>query len=78
MATAETIFDFSPALELRRAARNDIYWEWRRRLEAAHSLTPPRAGDPDNDVPVVRAWDPARGWQELRGALPQPTPASKR
>ncbi len=78
VATAETIFEFSPALELRRAARNDIYWEWRRRLEAAHALTPPRAGDPDGDVPVVRAWDPARGWQELRGTPPPMPPTSSK
>jgi hypothetical protein len=54
---ADAIFEFSPALELRRAAFSGLYWDWHRRLESSGTLRHPADACPER-TPAVSAVSP--------------------
>lgn len=68
------VFEFGPDLELRRAAYDDRYWEWHRRLEREGRLDHAQQACPDRDGPAIDRWAPDSGW--TRVGRPTPLGAS--
>jgi hypothetical protein len=54
---ADAIFEFSPRLDLQRAAFSDLYWDWHRRLETSGTLRHAADACPER-TPAVSAADP--------------------
>jgi hypothetical protein len=65
-AAAEAIYEFSSALELRRASFSDIYWDWHRRLEGQGKVAHAADRCPDRQALSMRRWDPSTGWRGLQ------------
>ena len=49
---ADAIFEFSPRLDLKRAAFSDLYWDWHRRLESSGVLRHSADACPERTPPV--------------------------
>jgi hypothetical protein len=56
---ADAIFEFSPRLDLERAAFSDLYWDWHRRLEASGVLHHPADRCPERTPPVSAVSPPS-------------------
>jgi hypothetical protein len=64
VAAADALYEFTPQLELTRAAYSDRYWEAHRALELAGKIGHTRAQCPERDGPShVEIWEPAIGWR---------------
>jgi len=63
----ESIYEFSPDLELKQAMHSDSYWDFHRRLELDGKVKHSPENCPERRQPKkVLAWAPETGWRELR------------
>ena len=62
----ETLYDFSPSLDLLSASYGDRYWEMHKELEAQGKITHTRERCPHRDGPQgMKVWEPGSGWRLL-------------
>jgi hypothetical protein len=62
----DAVYEFTPSLELVRAAFSDRYWEMHASLEQQGKISHTRAQCPDRDGPrEVEVWEPQTGWRKV-------------
>jgi hypothetical protein len=73
LEAVDALYEFTPSLDLVRAAYGDHYWQVHRVLETEGKLQHSREQSPDKDGPrEVQVWTPDTGWRALDTRRPAP------